>query len=252
MRRWLLFFLCAVLGILIVLLGWVVPAHLRAVDSRLAQKAGKNTPSLTDRGMALLNEKRLGAAQMLFEAAEALSMPERQWLGMAITNAATEHPSWLIWGGGESALEVLFTTDPKLPKAASEPFTEWVIRLDNRGTALRLLGASSRPHVRELLNNRSLTNTVLFPPSQSSSGQAFDAAISICALLAEETRFSSSFSNALFNLSVQANRGASPEPLEEVLMDFMSLGQRMNWGQLVVFVSQIEDTETLRQLAHLV
>jgi len=241
MRRWLLFFLCLVLGVLIVLLGWIVPAHLRAVDAHVVQKAGKNTPSLTDRGLALLSEKRLGAAQMLFKAAEAISMSERQWLGAAITNAAEQHPSWLIWGGGESDLDVLFATDPKLPKAAPEPFTEWLIRLDNRGTALRFLGASARPLVRELLATRSLTNTVLFPPSQSSSGQAFDAAISICALLAEETQ-----------LSAQANRGASTEPVEEVLMNLMSLGQRMNWGQLVVFVSHIDDPQTLQELTHLI
>ena len=252
MRRWLLFFLCLVLGVLIVLLGWIVPAHLRAVDAHVVQKAGKNTPSLTDRGLALLSEKRLGAAQMLFKAAEAISMSERQWLGAAITNAAEQHPSWLIWGGGESDLDVLFATDPKLPKAAPEPFTEWLIRLDNRGTALRFLGASARPLVRELLATRSLTNTVLFPPSQSSSGQAFDAAISICALLAEETQFSPAFSNAVYNLAAQANRGASTEPVEEVLMNLMSLGQRMNWGQLVVFVSHIDDPQTLQELTHLI
>src|SRR6266850_2388264 len=252
MRRWLLFFLCLVLGVLIVLLGWVVPAHMHAVDLRLLQKAGKNTPSLMERGVALLGEKRLGAAQMLFNAAQSLSLPERQWLGVAITNTAEQHPSWVIWGGGESELDVLFATDPKLPKAASEPFTEWLIRLDNRGTALRLLSASSRPLVRELLATRSLTNTVLFPPSQSSSGQPFDAAISICALLAEESQFSPAFSNAVYNLATQANHGGNTQPLEEVLMDLMSLGQRMNWGQLVVFVGHIDDAQTLQQLAHLV
>jgi len=36
-----------------------------------------------------------------------------------------------------------------------------------------------------------------------------------------------------------------------VLMDLMSLGQRFNWGQLVVFVRQIEDAKTLDLLANL-
>src|SRR5262249_55910565 len=148
-------------------------------------------------------------------------------------------PSWQIWGGGESDLEVLFTTDPKLPKVAPEPVTDWVIRLDNRGTALRLSNASSRELVRELLNTRSITNTTLFPPSQSASGQAFDAAVTICAMLAEENRFSPAFSNVVYNLASQANRGAGSQPFEEMLMDVMSLGQRMNWGQLVVFANRI-------------
>jgi hypothetical protein len=56
----------------------------------------------------------------------------------------------------------------------------------------------------------------------------------------------------VYNLSAQANRGADTQPLEEILMDLMSLGQRMNWGQFVVFVGQIEEPDTLHQLAHLI
>ena len=32
-------------------------------------------------------------------------------------------------------------------------------------------------------------------------------------------------------------------------MDFLSLGDRLNWDQLVAFVAQIQDTGTLHQLA---
>jgi hypothetical protein len=252
MSRWVRFFLCILLGIGMILLGWLVPVHLRAVDSRLLQRAGKNTPSLVDSGITLIGERRLGAAQMIWEAAQSAALPDRQALGNAVTNAIIQHPSWLIWGGGESHLDMLFATDPKLPKRASEPFTEWVVRLDNRGTALRLLNASSRPTVHELLKCRALTNTTLFPPSQSASGQAFDAALSICALLAEESRFSAGLSNAVYNFAAQANRGESTQPLEELFMDLMSLGQRFNWGQLVVFVGRIDDAETLRRLGTLV
>jgi hypothetical protein len=252
MRRWFLSLLCILLGGLIVLLGWLVPIHLRAVDSRVLEKAGKNTPSLADRTTALLSDKRLGAAELVFQASKNLSLPDTARIGPSITNAAAQHPSWVIWGGGESELEVLFNTDPKLPKTNSEPLTEWVIRLENRGTALRLFSTSAKPLVQELLNSRGLTNTTILPPSQSSSGQAFDAAISICAMLAEENRFSPGFSNALYTLVFQANRAANPQPYEEVLMDFLSLGQRMNWGQLVVFVAHIEDTETLHELAYII
>jgi hypothetical protein len=252
MRRWFLSLLCIVLGGLIVLLGWLVPMHLRAVDSRLLQKAGKSTPSLADRATALLADKRLGAAEILYQAAQTLSLPETASLGTSITNTAFQHPSWVIWGGGESELDVLFKTDPKLPKTNSEPFTEWVIRLDNRGTALRLFSTSAKPLVQEFLNSRGMTNTTVLPPSQSDSGQAFDAAVSICAMLAEENRFSPGLSNAFYTLVYQANRAGNPQPYEEVLMDFISLGQRMNWGQLVVFVTHIEDTETLHQLAYVI
>src|SRR4051794_24629116 len=248
LRRWLSFLLCILLGVLSVLLGYVVPAHLRATDARLAQQAGKNSPSLIDCAGQLLSEKRLGAAEMLCTAAESLSLPNRQSLESSVTNLAAQHPSWLVWGGGESDLEVIFSR-ANSSRSGSEPFTESMVRLDNRGTALQLFRSSNHPLVRELLNTQSLTNTTLFPPSQSASGQAFDAALSICAMLAEENHLTPSFSNAVYTLAAQANHGGRVPPLEETFMDFLSLGQRLNWGQLVVFISHVDDTETLRRLA---
>src|SRR5262249_50381046 len=99
---------------------------------------------------------------------------------------------------------------------------------------------------------RGITNTYIFPPSQSSSGQAFDAALSVCGLLMEDGRLTPALSNAVTVLALQATHGASSQPFEEVLVDFMSLGQRFNWGRLAVFAGQIQDTATLRRLANFV
>jgi len=49
-----------------------------------------------------------------------------------------------------------------------------------------------------------------------------------------------------------ALHGATPQPLEQILLDLMSLGQRFNWGQLVVFVRTMPDPETLRLQGNLV
>ncbi len=248
LRRWLSFFLCIALSVLSVLLGWLVPAHLRATDAHLLQKAGRNSPSLPELGKELLDEKRLGAAELVCSAAESLSLPGRQALESSITNVASQHPSWLIWGGGESELEVIFNR-PKVPLSVSEPITDSMIRFENRATALGLFRASSRPLVHELLNTQSLTNTTVFPPSQSAAGQAFDAALCICAMLAEQNHFSPGLSNGIFTAASQATHGGSPQAIEEIYMDFLSLGQRLNWGQLVVFVGHVDDAETLRRLA---
>jgi hypothetical protein len=79
--------------------------------------------------------------------------------------------------------------------------------------------------VLELLRCRTLTNTVIFPPSLSSSGQAFDAALSVCGLLLSEGQVTNSLSGAISALAAEANRGGNTQPLEEVLLSFMSLGQ---------------------------
>ena len=51
-------------------------------------------------------------------------------------------------------------------------------------------------------------------------------------------------------LAAQAIGGGDGKPLEQVMLDFMSLGQRFNWDQLAVFAGHIEEPETLRTLAN--
>jgi hypothetical protein len=262
------FWLCALLGIALLACGWLMPAYLRAVDASVLQKAGRQTPGLAQRGLDLLKANQLGAAELLLRASREQLLPDRAELGLAVTNLAAAHPAWQVWGGGDPQLEVLFGSEPRKPTPAadsaadglgadtnlaaaglSEPLTDWVIRLENRGKVLDVLQKTTKPAVQELLRCRLLTNTVVFAPSQSASGQALDAAISICGLLLMENKLAGGLSNSVFSLAAQANHGGSPQPLEETLMDLLSLGQRFNWGQLTVFLRAVDDPETLRLLS---
>jgi hypothetical protein len=249
--RWGWCLICALLGSVMFLCGLLVPAHLRAVDANVLAQAGRSSASVTEQGLTLLGDNQFGAAQLLYRAAETERLPRREKLGQALSDAAREHPAWPINGGGDSQLQVLFKTDPKPAQTGFEPFTDWIVRLENRGTVFELLQASSRPAVQELLHCRMLTNTLVFSPSRSASGQAFDAALSICGLLLEERKFNPALSNSVVALAAEANRGASTVPLENLLLDLMSLGQRFNWSQLSEFVGRVPDPETLRLLTNL-
>ena len=83
-----------------------------------------------------------------------------------------------MWGGGDARLERLFASDPHLPKSGTEPFTDFVVREAEPGGGARVsCGPRPLPAVQELLRCRALTNTVIFAPSQSASGQAMDTAL---------------------------------------------------------------------------
>ncbi len=243
------FLICAIPGVVVLIFGLLVPAHLRAVDGSVLQRAGWNTPALTEQGIALVRQNQLGAAQLLLQAGQGEGLPDQQVLGLAITNSAQQHPGWLVWGGGDARLDHLFASDPHLPQSGLEPFTDFMVREDNRAVVLELLRASPLPAVQELLRCRTLTNTVIFSPSQSAAGQAIDTALATCGLLLERGDLSGGLSNAVFTLALASNLGGEPQRLEQVLLDLMSLGQRFNWGQLVGFVGQVQDAETLRLLA---
>jgi hypothetical protein len=251
MSRLTWFLLCAISGALLVVDGLVVPAHLRAVDARVLQQAGSNTTALIEQGLALVRQDKLGAAQLVLRAAQTEG-PEWDVLAVAIRNSAAQHPGWLVWGGGDARLERLFNSDPGLPKSGTDPVTDFLVREENRSVVLEVLRGSTQPGVQELLRCRALTNTVLFPPSQSASGQAIDTALAVCGLLLEGRHLSDRLSAAVLGLASASNQGGDPQRLEQVLLDLMSSGQRFNWGQLVEFTGQIQDTETLRLLAHLI
>ena len=246
------FLLCAIPGLLMLAGGLVVPAYLRAVDVGVLQRAGRNTTTLVAQGLALVRENQLGAAQLLLQAAQEVGVSGWQEIGLDLTHSATQHPAWLVWGGGDARLERWFASDPYLPKSGSEPVTDFAVREENRAVGLELLRGSPLSAVQELLRCRALTNTIIFSPSQSASGQALDTALVLCGLLLEGGHLSGQLSNAVSQLAAESNRGVQPQRLEQVLLDFMSLGQRFNWGQLVGFVGQIQDAETLRLLANLV
>lgn len=244
MKRCICFLACVVLGLVMLACGLLVPVHLRAVDVRVVQRAGRNTPDLTGQGLVLVNGQNLGVARLYLSAAQAEKIPGWDKLGLAITNTAREHPDWLVWGS-DFVLERRFGGDVQ----PAEAFTGFIVQQKKREAALELLRLSPSPVVQELLRCRELTGTVLFPPSSSASGQAFDAAVSICGLLQAEGRLTTGLGDSVFKLASSANCGGSSLPLEQVLMDLMSLGQRFNWDQLVAFTGRIEDAATLHSLA---
>src|SRR5580765_6424525 len=243
MNRWVWFLICALVGVLLLICGLMVPVHLRAVDASVLAQAGRNTPGLVEIGLGLVQQKQLGAADLVLEAADRQNIENRDRLVAAIDQLAKQNRSYRIWGSGEQHLEILFG-QRDTSNTTPEPFTDFIIRIQNRSRVLELLKASQRPGVQDLLRTRSLTNTTVFPPSSSSAGQAFDAAVCIGGLLLEESKLSPGLNDSIVRLAHAAVAGGDPAPLEQLLIDLMSLGQRLNWGQLSVLTGLVNDSET--------
>lgn len=250
--RFIWFLICVLAGLGLLFAGLLVPVHLRAVDVRVLQQAGRGSPSLVEEGIRLASESKLGPAQLVLQVAKQERLPGTDKLQYAVDNLARQHGRWQVWGGPEPRFESIFEPDKRLPDSASEPFTQYVIREPNRQRVLTQLASSPEHTIQALLQIRGYTNTVLFPPSQSTSGQALDAAISIAGLLIEGNHVKASFSDDISRMADQAGGPGRTLRLEQALLDLASLGQRLNWGQLVAFVGQVPDAETLRLLMTLV
>jgi hypothetical protein len=249
MSRWIWIWVCTILAVTLLVFGLLIPVHLRAADSKLLKRAGLNTSGLVERGLTLAREQQLGSAQLIFRAAQIKGFPDQEKLGRAVDELAAREPRLLIWGRPEPELESIGEAKPSA--SGSNSFSAFIIRAEPRGKALELLRGSPQPAVRELLHCRTLNRLAVFSPSQSASGQAFDAAIAICGLLIHRGHVSTNLSNAIYSAASLANSSGNSQSLEGILLDTMSLGQRLNWGQLVKLVTKVETPETLRAIANL-
>src|SRR5438045_8235168 len=101
MSRWVTSLVCAICGLVLLGFGLVIPAHLRALDVAVLQKAGRNSQGLSARGLQLVSENQLGAARLLAEVCRQERLPGREKLEFAVEELARQHPGWVVWGGPE-------------------------------------------------------------------------------------------------------------------------------------------------------
>ncbi len=247
--RWIWFWLCIVLGLVLLAVGLLIPAHLRAVDIGVVQAAGKHGGAgLLERGKDLAATGRLGAAELYAPAARLANMPGWDRFGTTVTNLIQSAPAMRFWGN-DTHTPSLFPVAGARILTPNGDFAAFIIRADNRQAALAHLEHSTSSAAQEMLHTRNINTLVFFIPSSQAGGQVYDAAIAETGLLLDGGHVTTSLNDDILALALQANRGHGTQPLEDVLSDFVSLGERFNWDQLTAFVANIPNATTLHQLA---
>ncbi len=246
-RLWLT--LCLLGGALLLGCALLVPAHFRAVDAAAVEGAGQKLAggtTLIGEGLTFVSVEKIGPAKMLLRVAQSESVAKSDLLARGVAQFAQENPALIALGG---ATPLLDKTDLAPNAKEPQPIIEVLARRTAREKTLTLLQQSRRPGVQTILRNRQLTNTVHFPSATTSSGQALDAAILTAGLLYQGDYFTSSFRDAFEGLAMLANRGQSSDSLELVYLDLLSLGKRLDWVSLTELIKQVNDLNTLRELA---
>ena len=265
------FSICVVAGLALLAGGLLIPVHLRAVDAGVIQLAGRNGYTLSEPQPTIepdLSSSRpqpvirgsldteiksdlaagnLGVVQVLVQAAALANLPGSGPWGVAVTNAIRQNPESFFWGNSVR-VENIFGDRADAAQLSGQTLTAFIVRRENREAALGHLRNSQIPAIQELLRSRSLTGTVLFPSPQSSAGQAYDTAVAITGLLLENDSLTPELKDSLTTFTAAANAGQGSQPMELVLMDLMSLGQRFNWDQLTALAGRIQHPETLHEL----
>lgn len=240
-----------VLGAALVALAWFFPINLGSIPPALLATAGEGTPSLSDYGRQLLEREKLGPAALFAAAAKRAGDPQVDRLAAQLAEAASRQPAQVPWGGWDPFLDPLFNLNENTGRAESTPVLTFFITEKAR-TALRHYLENSRSMgVQALLRTREVGVTSQFVPVKSAGGQTLDAVILLAALLYQGEHLSAPLQRDLRTLAEIAAGRLDMGELEEVYLDLLSLGKRLDWVQLSEMLRRTDDRKTLHEYAHL-
>ena len=238
-------------GIILVAAAWSLPVNLKSISPALLRAAGEGTSSVAGYGKDLVDYEKLGPAELVLTAAQAVKDPRTQALKEAVDRLAAHQPELVAWGGYDPFLDPLFNLKESKGRAASTPVMTFFLPEKARDTLRGYLANSRSLGVQALLKTRDLTVTGRFVPATRPGGQPLDAVILLSALLYQGEHLSASLQRELRGLADTAVSQKALGDLEGFYLDLLSLSQRLDWVQLCELLRRTEDSKTVGEYAHL-
>ena len=239
------------LGFAIAVAAWLLPVNLKSMSPALLEAAGAGTPSLGAYGRDLVDVEKIGPAALVLAAAKATKDPRAAPLQTALDQFATRQPGLMAWGGWDPFLDPLFNLRADSGRRGSTPVLTFFNTERGRSTLRTYLEKSGSEGVQALLKLRELTGTGRFVPAMRPGGQPLDALILLTGLLYQGGHLSPSLQRELRALAETALQKKEFGELEPFFVNLLSLGIRLDWGQLAELVRRTSSTKTLGEYAHL-
>ena len=243
--------LLVVLGFVLAAAAWMLPVNLKSVSPALLQAAGQGTPSLGAYGRDLVDVEKIGPAALVLAAAKATGDPRTPALDAALELFAARQPGLMAWGGWDPFLDPLFNLRADSGRRSSRPVLTFFNTLRARQTLRTYLGRSGSEGVQAFLQLREITGTGRFVPATRPGGQPLDALLLLTGLLYEGKHLSAPLQRELRGLAETAVKNKELGELETVFINLLSLGRRLDWGQMVELTRRTDSTKTLGEYAHL-
>ncbi len=244
---WKAFVFCF-LGLLLLVGGAAVPAHLRSVDWDILVAAGRDSPSLVSVAARLQGEGKVGTARLLLETARGFAPDEARDLLARGEDILRSNRPLAPWGGPSPWLNRFAANVVPDPTGRPPAVLEWLLPETVRNALLRPLTASTHPTTMALVGCRQLKETTLFPPVNSASGQPLDAALLLAGALVESGRIHPSLMIEFERAATAALKGQPSTPLESGLLELLAVARYLNWDQLATLAENCEDRATLKAL----
>jgi hypothetical protein len=240
----------AVCGAILLVLAWLFPAHWKAVSPTVMERAGRGTPTLGQMGLDLVKVERSGPATLVLNSAQATQDPQAPALAANLAALSSRQPGLARWGSHERNLETLLGASLTGLKPGT-PALEVFITEPVRAKLVDHFKNSRLPGVQSILRTRDLTNTTAFVPATRPGGQPFEATILLTALLYEGENFSNALAQEIKSVADAANESKNTTAWENVCVDLLALGKRMNWAQMTELLRFVTNAKTLAGFAQI-
>ena len=241
----------AVLGLVIGIAAWLLPVNIKSVSPALLKAAGAGTPSLGAYGRDLVDVEKIGPAALVLAAAKATNDPRAPALQSALDQFAARQPGLMAWGGWDPFLDPLFNLRTDSGRKGSTPVLKFFNTESARGKLRGYLAKSGSEGVQSLLKLRDLTATGRFVPAMRPGGQPLDALILLTGLLYQGGHMSPPLQRELRGMAELALEKKELGDMENFFVNLLSLGLRLDWGQMAELVRRTASTKTIGEYAHL-
>lgn len=238
-------------GVIIGVAAWTLPANLTSISPALLRQAGADSPSVAALGRQLVENEKIGPAELVLTTARAVRDPGTLRLEKDLRTLAAQQPGMTVWGGWDPFLDPLFNLHEDRGYAESTPVLTLFLPQAARTTLFDYLKGSRSLGVQSLLKLRQLDRTGRFVPATQPGGQPLDAVVLLTALLYQGEHLSPALQREVRALSDGAIADGRLGEMEFFLMDVLSLGRRLDWVQLSELLRRTDSTHSVGEYAHL-
>lgn len=243
--------LAFVLAAIMLLLAWLMPAYFRSIDVDVVRQGGRDTSSLIEKGLGMIQLEQIGPAELLSATALKLKVERADFLQAAVGQFQIENPPQLPWGGYDPFIVQILVREAKLDYSGSSNALQTLLPRPSRLAMLKFLQDSRRPGVQQVLRNRLLTNTVHFPPVRTAAGQPLEAAILMAGLLHQADVLSTSLRQELESAVVSANLDKGTQKAELFYLDLLSMARRLDWVQMTTLIRRLNTFQEVESFVNL-
>jgi hypothetical protein len=238
-------------GLALAVVAWMLPVNLKSVTPALLKAAGAGTPSLVEFGRQLVESEKIGPSALVLAAAQTVGDARAPELADDLAKLSARQPEFVAWGGWDPFLDPIFKLRENTGRSQSTPVLTFLITEKARMSLRDYLAGTRSLGVEDLLRTRDIPTATRFVPVGQPGGQALDSVILLTALLYQGEHLSPSLQRELRGLAETAVAKKDFGELELFYLDLLSLGKRLDWGQLSELLSRTDSTKTVGEYAHL-